>query len=345
MTYDSQARLGQILDSVSRGFQQTPLEILVFFCIVAAIVTIFIVFFFARRRIVRQEIGKRSRDARDHVLGRLDLTDAETALLGRLARHLDSSDSEHSLFVSLTVFSACARKLRQSEVVPESLLTSLRAKIGLTAAAISGAPESSSELAEGSPVLLIAAAGERFRGTIIAQGPLAMSVKLSTADAFPGKGTSLILFFHNAAGIYSFPTRIVYLTKDVVQVEQSSAITFQQPRRKYFRRKQSLPVFVRLADSLEIPHESVLIDVSAGGASLQNPQGLLRKGEILEMSFSPESAEHVIAGRVVRVSKLGKVAHLKFEPLSETERTRMMTFILGQSRRQRNRVKRSAALS
>ena len=342
MMYGSQTRLGQILDSVSRGFQQTPLEILLFFVIVVALLMIFIMVFFARKRRANQEIATRSWEVRQHLLGRLNLSDAETGLLGRLARYLDRGESEQALLISHRVFSACARKLRHSEGVPESVLTSLGAKIGLVRPA--EVPVSSTELPVGSPVLLIAAAGARFRGSIIAQGPLALSVKLSAGDSFPGKGARCALFFHNAAGIYSFPTRIVYLAKDVVQVEQSSAIKFHQPRRKFFRRKESLPVFLRVAAAPEVPHETTLIDLSAGGASLRNPRGLLKGGDILELSFSPETGKHVLVARVLRVSKLGKVAHLKFEPLPETERKRIMTFVREQSRRHGNQARPSAAL-
>jgi hypothetical protein len=343
MLYGSQTRLGQLLDSVSRGFQQTPLEILLFFFIVFTLLTIFVIFFLVRRRTANLETGRRSREILERLLGRLDLSDGETALLGRLALYLDPGESQHALLVSHRVFSACARKLRQSEEVSESLLTALRVKVGLTDTQPAEVPGSSSKLPEGSPILLVAAAGARFRGTIMVQGRRAMSVKLSPGDPFPGKGVRFSLFFHNAAGIYSFPARIVSLTKDVVQVEQSSAITFHQPRRKYFRRKQSLPVFVRPADSLEVPHASTLIDVSAGGASLQNPLQLLKKGDCLELSFSPETGKHVLVARVVRVSKLGKVAHVKFEPLSETERKRIMTFVFAQSRRQGNLSRREPA--
>jgi hypothetical protein len=334
MTYGSQ-RLGPLLDSVSRGFQQTPLEILLFFFIVFVLLTIFVIVFFVWKRMANREIGRRSREILGHLLGRLDLSDGETALLGRLALYLDPGESEHALLVSHRVFSACARKLRQSEEVSESLLTGLRVKIGLaTDTQHAEVPGSSSELPEGSPVLLIAAAGVRFGGTIVAQGPLATSVKLSPGDSLPGKGVRVSLYFHNAAGIYSFLTRIISLTKDVVQVEQSSGITFHQPRRKYFRKKESLPVFVRPAASLEVPREFTLIDVSAGGASLQNPGGLLKKGDILELAFAPGTGKHPLVARVLRVSKLGKVAHVKFDPLSETERKRIMTFIFAQSRRQ-----------
>ena len=344
MTYGSQ-RLGPLLDSVSRGFQQTPLEILLFFFIVFVLLTIFVIVFFVWKRMANREIGRRSREILGHLLGRLDLSDGETALLGRLALYLDPGESEHALLVSHRVFSACARKLRQSEEVSESLLTGLRVKIGLaTDTQHAEVPGSSSELPEGSPVLLIAAAGVRFGGTIVAQGPLATSVKLSPADSLPGKGVRVSLYFHNAAGIYSFLTRIISLTKDVVQVEQSSAIKFHQPRRKFFRRKESLPVFLRVAAAPEVPHETTLIDLSAGGASLRNPRVLLKGGDILELSFSPETGKHVLVARVLRVSKLGKVAHLKFEPLPETERKRIMTFVREQSRRHGNQARPSAAL-
>ena len=69
-----------------------------------------------------------------------------------------------------------------------------------------------------------------------------------------------------------------------------------------------------------------------GGASLQNRQGFLKRGDIVELSFSPETGKHALVARVLRISNLGTVAHVKFEPLSETERKKIMTFVLAQSR-------------
>jgi hypothetical protein len=271
MTNNSQTTFGQLFQSISRGFQQTPLEILLFFFIVFALLTIFIVIFFAQKR-----------------------------------------------------------KANLAMVRPS------RVKIGLADTRPTGVPESSAELAEGSAVLLVAATGARFRGTIVAQGPFVTSVKLSAGGSFPGKGVRISLYFHNSAGIYSFSSRIVDVMKDVVHLEQNSNATFHQPRRKYFRRKEYLPVYIRAADSLEAPKESILLDVGGGGASLQNPQELLKKGEMLELSFSPETEKQVLVARVVRVSKLGKVLHVKFEPLTVTERKRVMTYIFALSRRQGN---------
>ena len=263
-----QARLGQILDSISLGFRQTPLEILLFFIIVLVLLAVFVLAFFGQKRRTNREIGRHSREVLEHLLLKLDLSDEETVLLGRLAAYLDPGVSEQALLVNWQVFSGCARKLQQSEDVSESRLDALRAKIGLTSNQAAEVPGSSAGLPEGSPVVLIAAAGARFRGTVIEQGPLAIAVRLSGGVSFPGKGVRASLYFHNSAGIYSFPTTIVDLVKDVVRVEQSSTVTFHQPRRKCLRRKEFLPIFVRLAASREAPHETILLDLSGAGASL-----------------------------------------------------------------------------
>jgi hypothetical protein len=55
------------------------------------------------------------------------------------------------------------------------------------------------------------------------------------------------------------------------------------------------------------------------------------------MSFSPEIGKFTLAGRVLRVSKSGKVINVKFEPLLDAERNRIMGFLFKQSNRQKLR--------
>ena len=134
------------------------------------------------------------------------------------------------------------------------------------------------------------------------------------------------MYFHNSAGIFSFPTRITDMNEDAVFLSQSSHITHQQ-RRKYFRKTESLPVYVApLAEGAE-PQESMLLDLGGGGASLQNPRGQLKKGDQLELSLFPRAERLTLAARVVRLSKNGRVANVKFESLSEAERNRIMGFL------------------
>jgi c-di-GMP-binding flagellar brake protein YcgR len=159
-----------------------------------------------------------------------------------------------------------------------------------------------------------------------------MVVKLAAGASAPQNGEAVTLYFHNSAGIFSFPTLITRGTAEEVHLQHSSNITYHQ-RRSHIRRKESLPVFVRLASSDSVPHETLLLDLGGGGASLHNPQGLLKKGDLFELSFSPQRGEFTLAARVLRASKARGIINVQFEALSLAERNRIMGFIFSQTRR------------
>ena len=326
----SQTRVGQFLTALANGFVQTRLEILLLFLFVIVLLLAFSLYFVAQKRAAYRMLASHSREMLEHRLGELDLDDEETALLGRLARYRERWDSEHALLVSHHVFDSCARKLRQSEGVSEARLNALRLKVGYRMTSPEDVPASSTELPEGSPLLVVAGTAFRLRGTLIAQGPGSMIVKLDPEASPPPKGIRLTLYFHNSAGIFSFPTRVTDVLEDAVHLEHSTDISHYQ-RRKYYRRKEFLPVFVKPASASASPRESFLLDLGGGGASLQAPRCSLRKGDLVEVSFSPRKGTFTLAARVLRASKGGKVIHVKFESLSETERNRIMSFLFAQS--------------
>ena len=335
MLYGSQTRIAHFLTNLAQGFQQTRLDILLFFLIVVALLLAFFLYFVAQKRRAHRELARRSREMLVHFLGKLDLNDGEARLLGRLTLYLGRGESEHDLLVNAHVFDACARKMLQSEDVSNAHIDALRLKIGFRITQPEGAPASSSALPRGSPVLLVAGAGTRLRGTIIEQRPEALLVRLGPG-APPVKDARLTLYFHNSAGVFSFRTRIMGRREDAVQLAHSTQITKHQ-RRMYYRRKIRLPVFVRSSSGAGVPQESVLLDLGGGGAGFQNPGGLFKKGDLIEISFSPEAGKFTLVGRVLRVSKNGSVVNVKFEFLPEAERNRILGFLSGQSERQKTR--------
>jgi c-di-GMP-binding flagellar brake protein YcgR len=134
------------------------------------------------------------------------------------------------------------------------------------------------------------------------------------------------------AGIFSFSTRVTDFMDDVVHLEHSLDIRRHQ-RRKYYRREEYLPVFVKPSSAAAIARAAFLTDLGGGGASLQNPGRLLKQGDLLEVSFSPSMGKLTLAARVRRVSDNGRMINVEFVSLSETERNRIMSFILNQSPR------------
>ena len=143
------------------------------------------------------------------------------------------------------------------------------------------------------------------------------------------------MYFHNAAGIFSFPTRVTDQTEGGVRLAHSSQITRHQ-RRKFYRGKVRLPVFVASSSIAAVPQESLLLDLGGGGASIQNPGGQLKKGNLITLSFSPEIGTLRSPAEFFRVSKNGRIISVKFESLQDAERNRIMSFLFKQSERRRS---------
>ena len=330
MAAAGQAGIAQFLTSLSLGFVQTRLEIILFFVIIIVFLAAISAYFAARSRRGHRELVQRSRDLIGRLYEKLSLNEQEAALLGRLAQYLDPKDSGHSLLVNSHVFDACVRRMSRAGDVSQPTLNALRLKIGFRITQNQEAPSSTAELPSGAPLLLQLKGGARARGTILAQGAGAMLMKLEPGAPPLAIGMSVTMYFHNAAGIFSFPTRITDMNEDAVFLSHSSTITHQQ-RRKYYRRRESLPVFIRPAATGAEPVQTILLDLGGGGASLQNPKGLLKRGDLLELSFTPQAEKVTYVARVMRVSKLGRVANVRFESLSEAERNRIMGFIFTQA--------------
>jgi c-di-GMP-binding flagellar brake protein YcgR len=159
-----------------------------------------------------------------------------------------------------------------------------------------------------------------------------MLVQLDPGISPPAMDARLTAYFHNAAGIFSFPTRITDRNNGAVRLAHSSQITRHQ-RRKYYRSKVRLPVFIKHSSTAADPQESLLLDLGGGGASLQTRGGLFKKGDLVEMSFSPAIGTSALAGRVLRVSRNGRVINVKFVSLLDAERNRIMGFLFKQSER------------
>jgi hypothetical protein len=67
----------------------------------------------------------------------------------------------------------------------------------------------------------------------------------------------------------------------------------------------------------------LLMELSGGGASLENPQRSFRVDQQVGLFFAPHGEKFHILGQVVRVSKGGRMIHVEFQALEEAERKRI----------------------
>jgi hypothetical protein len=150
-------------------------------------------------------------------------------------------------------------------------------------------------------------------------GPAAVP---SAGPAAAPAAIPISVYFQNRAGFFSFSTRITAREDQVLRLDHSDAIRRYQ-RRRYARKQLRLPVFIHPYEGSSAPLKSVLVELSGGGASLQNPNRAFKADQQVELSFAPHGEKFHVLGRIVRVSKGGQVVHVEFQALEETERKRI----------------------
>ncbi len=331
MVYGNQLEIRQFLTAVAQGFVQTRLDMLLLFLFLLGLVVAFAAYLATQKRAVREAM-RATRERLQRLLANLDLSQRENALLESLAGLLEgkgreADSKEYALMQSRHLFDSSARKALQAGIAAEVELNALRMKIGFRPARLEEAPASSAELPEGLPILLQGKAVRRLRATVIAQGPSSLVVRLDPKAGPPfGKGAGVTASFFNAAGVYSFSTWVRERSRDILHLEHSSSISRLQ-RRRFYRRKERFPVIVKAASRNAPGRESALLDLGAGGASLENPLESIREGDLLEITFSPRIEKLALAARVIRVSEDRTIIHVKFESPTESERDRIMRFL------------------
>jgi hypothetical protein len=323
MIYLDQEKLDQFFKSVAGGFANTPGEVLLFFIVVALILSFLIVFYIVQRRRIHSRFYHQSAQKYAELIDRHGLSVAEVQLIEAMEEFLPLEKQKYELLTNQHLFNLCAGKLQSGMKVSESTLASLRLKLGFRMEQPEESPSSSVELPVGMPVHLFVPHRERIRGAIAAQEPAGVIVApVAEAAALP-TGTAVRVYFKNQAGIYSFPSIVLNAGRREITLRHSEEIK-QYQRRNYFRRSVYLSVLLSPLNGSVKTHRSFLLELGGGGASLGNPEKLFETGDLLELNFSTRNSNFRFPARVVRTSKNGSVLHVQFESIDESSRDRII---------------------
>jgi hypothetical protein len=324
----------QIFQSLSEGFVHTPLEIILFFAIVLLLILAVSGFAIALGVAARRRVAERAHQVFQRKVARLSLNAEEAALLQRLAGYRGRAEPQYMVLQSRPVFDACAQRMRRaaegSEAVPEPVLNSLRLKIGFRLRRPDETPVSTSELPEGSTLVLAAGPSRRLRGRIGAQGPNGMVVRLDPSQAPLPTRATLEVQFHNRAGMFSFRSRVIEAGAGMVRLQHSARIRRHQ-RRQYYRREERMTVAIIPFGKGAVPVRTRILDLGGGGASLENAGGTMGKGNLVRVFLSPWIGKLAVNARVLRLSRNGAVIHVRFESISEADRRRIIRFLFHQA--------------
>jgi c-di-GMP-binding flagellar brake protein YcgR len=108
-------------------------------------------------------------------------------------------------------------------------------------------------------------------------------------------------------------------------------------RRRYYRRRLRLPVQLRpelhrLRRQRGTERQATIVEISGSGASITNPFSSASTGILLDLRFQVGSATMRLRGRIVRVSRNGRILHVAFENIGAAQRERIVSYLVRRAR-------------
>jgi c-di-GMP-binding flagellar brake protein YcgR len=327
-------KLSAFFETVSRGFERSPLEIVLVLLSFLLFVALLIVIYRLQRQKVRRQqnsiAGQRYRQIRE----KRSLTPSEEDLVQRMARFLKEPEKKYLILINQPTFNFCATKLRARDAAVAGSIAELRSKLGFRLQGPEQIPASSAELPEGQGLLIVAADakapamrrernGGKAHARVQKQEPEALLVQLIETGTSFQRGERVRVYFQNRAGLFSFLSSILSVENQRMRLRHGEDIRRLQ-RRKYYRKRVSQPVGIRHAGTEGQPVLSTFYDLGGNGASLKNPGRRYSAGDAVELTFLAAGERFTLVAEVLRTSKNGDVLHVRFAPMRETTRDRII---------------------
>ena len=325
----SEEKLAYLFDEIARGFKKSPLEIALFFVLVLVIAAIPV--FITRRQTERRRRRNAllSRRLFKETVTTRGFSTEELDLLSRLSSVLNDPSRIHLLVRDRAVFNRCVRKLGPADT-DLSVLSAIRTKLGFRARSGECRPRSTGGLPTGLPLSFGQSddqTGRTREWTGLIREILPESFLVETAGhPVPPKRGDVLVTFDNAAGSYTFRTRVRNHGRGVVYLDHTDGIQRVQ-RRAFFRKNLHIPVIVRrtLDGGTAERTRATLIDLGGGGASLKMHD--LHMGEKLGLTIPLSHGAIDLQAEVIRLSKNHSVTHVVFRGVEGRDRDTILGYL------------------
>jgi c-di-GMP-binding flagellar brake protein YcgR len=327
-----QEKLRTIIEGM-QGFIRNPLDVVVFALILIGIIAAVIIVY---RRQLRRDRERKI----EHALHRYDqrirergLGHTDSAILEAMAERFGDPLRKHLLVENHAIFNTYASELVDDGLFTESEIAALRLKLGFKPRDPRQVFRSTAELYADMTVLVALKNGTSSRGRIVAVTPQSVNIAMGKENPFRTRGMRVQVYFQTPSGRFGFSTRVRKAGKRLIEVSHSEHIRRLQ-RREFYRTRIMLPASVRGLDREQETEDTTLIDLGGGGCSIENPNQQFTTGDRIGLSIRYGEEEAIdTTGEIVRTSQRGKVAHIRFDFLSERSRDRVIGLLFRAPRR------------
>lgn len=326
--FDKQ-RLDSLLGQLSERFEANIGTIILFFSLLLFFVLFLVVSFWAMRRREKRRLVKTYKKRTDQLFAKLHLDDEEKDLILQLSAYLKDRQKTYLLLTNQRVFYGCLQKAGENGHLGLSQFAALLKKLEFDLQEEKKKQirrvRSTKDIAIGRPIILRFAGGDRFPASVKSNDP--NSIILETSREIPPlkSGEQISLYLQSDEGIIAIGSTVIEHSVGSLVVEHSENVKKAQ-RRKFFRKKISIPVSVTSPDGLKFV--SLLFDLGGGGASFENLNGVLSVGDDVTVDLNAGRKNPMsLDAEVVRVSRNGSVAHVYFGHLAEGDRDRIIGLV------------------
>jgi hypothetical protein len=304
----------------------SPAEITVFTIMALSMagVIIYSYFFYTKKQV--NDHKKLMRNKYESYLMKLSLTDVEKQIINKMTDFLENEDLKYHMITNIRTFDDCAEKLYKIEKVPEVLLESLKRKLSFPSKKGNNNYFTSEDLPIGMPALILIDKNNKQSAVISENTHSIVTLHLKNEIGALREGMPLSVYFHDNQKIFTINTTVQKHIGKFLSVSHS--LLESQKRRSFKRKAVKLPLLIKHSDFEEIPHHSYIIDLSEGGASLENPDFSFKKNERITLYYHIDTDDGFhIRGEVIRLSAKGRVIHVKFFDKDLTIRSRIKTIL------------------
>lgn len=288
-------KLEAFLDQLSAGFRRDPLEVVLFFVMLAVAIggPLLVSALSVRRRRARDRAEAMERF--DAALAARGLSPEEAEAVAALARAFSPDPSRWpSVLTRAAAFNTAAAR----GGVDPAVLARLRLRLGLLEAGPGERLHSTVELEKGAPVFVLQGAS-----------PVPARVASLDADGFevqvgrPIEGASVTLRIPRPTGLYDVEARVLEVRGGVLRLAHAEVNAHVQKRR-FVRRRVRGEAMLGLADGTTLKVR--LVDLGGGGARVEGRPAGIGEGDEVTLSLGkPGGWQATLASRVVRVHEGG----------------------------------------
>jgi c-di-GMP-binding flagellar brake protein YcgR len=322
----------RFLEAIEAGFNRSTTELVVFLVLILGFLAVILVGYAVQVRRERRRRRSRSQWLFTQTVRDAGLTPEEYELIERMLEELPRKEARHRLVTERAVFDQAVRSLgERGEARDEEAVASLRLKLGFGRRGDRGPLRSTTELEPGQPVRVELDTAEMCRGRISLVTPRALVVELDRSCTSPPQaGSDVMATVLRSGGRSSFAARIKSRNGRRLELAHAEEIANSQER-EFYRRAVDTPVVVTVPGTDRTTFRTRLTDLGGGGASLalQPDAPPIRVGEHIMLTFDlPEDGRINVSAQVVRLSRPRKAVHVRFDPMEDRLRDRIVRHVL-----------------